>query len=307
MLRTILDALKINGLPVRLSQFTPSSLSRLFPSSGSLRPSVLVTSLFPHLRHDAPMISFSSPSLIFFSFPRHASSLPITGLADRLLRTFSDWARWSLAALSLPFELTQQECRLKRKELESIRDERAKILGRLAQQRGQLANALKQEHIDVRRRMFYQHLGPFTLTLKHIVNGEPSQEKPPLQPISLADAIGDIGSVALPESSAKHAAQLEQLRRPPRLVLLWPKLLLLPPLTLYALRSLYVSRDSLLEMAQETTDTVKGFLVYWLIEPLREVLKTVRTRGEDGVIVRKEGVMADMEVDIFFRLEVSYD
>jgi len=51
-----------------------------------------------------------------------------------------------------------------------------------------------------------------------------------------------------------------------------------------------------MEVANDTRETVKGFVMGWLIDPLRDVLKTVRAGGEDGVIVRKEGVAADYGV-----------
>ena len=49
-------------------------------------------------------------------------------------------------------------------------------------------------------------------------------------------------------------------------------------------------------MACDAKETLRGFVTGWLIEPLREIMKTVRAGGEDGVIVRKEGVAADFEV-----------
>ena len=54
----------------------------------------------------------------------------------------------------------------------------------------------------------------------------------------------------------------------------------------------------------EGYETVEGFVWGWLMEPLMGVLRTVRTGGEDGVIVRKEGVTADFDVSSFFTLLV---
>jgi nuclear-control-of-ATPase protein 2 len=61
-----------------------------------------------------------------------------------------------------------------------------------------------------------------------------------------------------------------------------------------------------MEMALEAKETVEGFIKNSLIEPLKEILKTVRTGGEDGVIVRKEGVAADLEVNSLFLLSLSF-
>ena len=52
-------------------------------------------------------------------------------------------------------------------------------------------------------------------------------------------------------------------------------------------------------MLKDARETVEGFVKGWLVEPLKEVLKTVRAggaEGEAGVIVSKEGVIADLEV-----------
>jgi hypothetical protein len=52
-------------------------------------------------------------------------------------------------------------------------------------------------------------------------------------------------------------------------------------------------------MLKDARETVEGFVKGWLVEPLKEVLKTVRAggaEGEVGVIVSKEGVIADLEV-----------
>jgi nuclear-control-of-ATPase protein 2 len=51
-----------------------------------------------------------------------------------------------------------------------------------------------------------------------------------------------------------------------------------------------------MELAIDTKETVEGFAKNSLIDPLKEVLRTVRTGGEDGVIVRREGVVADLDV-----------
>jgi len=73
---------------------------------------------------------------------------------------------------------------------------------------------------------------------------------------------------------------------------------LFPPLVLYACRSLYASRASLEDIAREALETLKGFVRGWLLEPLRDVLMTIRSGSDDGtgMLVHKEGVLADLEV-----------
>ena len=54
-------------------------------------------------------------------------------------------------------------------------------------------------------------------------------------------------------------------------------------------------------MLKDARETVEGFVKGWLVEPLKEVLKTVRAgaEGDAGVIVSREGVIADLEVTFF--------
>ncbi|KAJ7654165.1 ATP synthase regulation protein NCA2-domain-containing protein [Mycena rosella] len=177
---------------------------------------------------------------------------------------------WS--ALFFPFDLTREECRYKRRKLERLRDERAEQLGELAQLR--LATTAGDA---------------FPSQLVACISGEPSVAH------DNAEHVQRISYLLLPNHIAAHGSAIQQFRRPSRLILLWPRLLLFPPLALYTIRSLYASRASIVEMALGAKETVEGFVKNSLIDPLKEILKTVRTGGEDGVIVRKEGVAADLD------------
>ncbi|KAF8204420.1 ATP synthase regulation protein NCA2-domain-containing protein [Mycena galopus ATCC 62051] len=244
--RTILDALRAQNLPLRLSSFTPSTLFRLLPPT-AFRPSAMTSSFFPHLAHEQ-----SLTSLVWTHHPsQYLNSI------------------WS--AIFFPLDLAREECRYKRKKLEKLVNERSEQLGHLAQLR--LATT--------------SHAFPSQLAV--CISGEPSPGQDD------AEGVQHISSLLLPGHIAEHFDVVQQFRRPSRLTLLWPKLLLIPPLTLYALRSLYASRASIMEMARDAKETIAGFIRNSLIDPLKEVLKTVRTGGEDGVIVRKEGVAADFD------------
>ena len=161
--------------------------------------------------------------------------------------------------------------------------------------RGELAAALKHP----------KDLQSFLSVLTCIVTGEYDAFTSRLAPTESSLAMSSSLSELVNLSEAVFDAQKvtdhyiidsQPLRRPSWLTLSWPKLLLLPPLCLYGLRYAYTSKATLMEVANDTGETVKGFFMGWLIDPLRDVLKTVRAGGEDGVIVRKEGVAADYEV-----------
>jgi nuclear-control-of-ATPase protein 2 len=191
----------------------------------------------------------------------------------------------------------------KRRELESIRNQKAEALGRLAQLRGTLSSVIKDQPWNTQA---------FVHVLACIIGGETTTTYAPAS----VDAMDGTTPSPLPEllrlSTAVFTSQRDSqahivsrnLRRPSRLTLIWPNLLLLPPLCIFALRSAYTSRATLAEVTKDARETAEGFINGWLIEPMKEVLHTVRAGGEDGVIVRKEGVAADFDVRALIPLSV---
>lgn len=91
-------------------------------------------------------------------------------------------------------------------------------------------------------------------------------------------------------------SSITNLQRPSRLTLLWPKLVLVPPIALYAISRAYASRADLVELAKDARETVRGFIVSWVMEPLKGIVNTVRANPDEGVIISKEGVVADIQV-----------
>lgn len=213
------------------------------------------------------------------------------------------------AFVNLPLELTRHECRFKRKELQRVRDDRARVLGTLADMRASLSCALEGENYPSGGSIEpnSDKLTAFANQLHQAVGAglAPSSADVKMGTVAIIERIAN---TTLQEHAAFHANHLrtKQLRRPSRLTLLWPRLLLLPPAAFYAVRMLYNSRSSLAEAAMTTRETVEGLLRGWLFEPLKDVLNTVRAGGEDGVIVRKEGVAADLAVSNVNRGRVVY-
>ncbi|KAG6891642.1 hypothetical protein C0992_012691, partial [Termitomyces sp. T32_za158] len=274
--RVVIQTLHVQNLPLTLSAFTPASLRTLFPSSDPRRSSALQEALFPHLRHQS--LSVTSSAILYSPFtPTPTSPGNIFAKCWQALEPL-------LSLTRLPIELTRQECAYKRKELEKIRDQRAESLGCLAHMRNELALTIQEP----------QRIHACTRTLISIVKDEPDTNgKPYSEPIvellALSTAVFTTQKVA-------HQKFLEskELRRPSRLTLMWPRLLLLPPLCIYALRSAYASRASLTELARDAKATAEGFVKGWLLDPLKDVIKTVRAGSQDGVIIQKEGIAADL-------------
>jgi nuclear-control-of-ATPase protein 2 len=128
--RTVASALQQHNIPVTLSSFKPASIRQVLPTSvDSLHYNALTKAMFPHL-HQYPFTSFSVAP-VRRTQPQSQMKQALTRLWDELLR----WHHAILSTITLPIELARQECRLKRKELERIRDERAEALGSLSEMR----------------------------------------------------------------------------------------------------------------------------------------------------------------------------
>ncbi|KAF5369261.1 hypothetical protein D9758_002786 [Tetrapyrgos nigripes] len=319
---TISRGLQANNLSLSPSHLTPRSLSNLFPSRGLLHPSALITSAFPHLHHNPQFL----PLIFFPSLPSHSEELVNfkSGL-HFALESLKNTLNSICYTLILPYHYTRQECLSKKKELESIRDNRACTLGKLAQMRQTLQRGLekqeKERGTSMKRFISTLQLGKekekqgrdesalmkkFISELDEVVSASgvdvdtdvvSSSPKPPSS--SVIAALSTFSSSTLQFHLTRHNVLLRthQLLRPSRYVRLWPQALFGPPLIYYALTSIYQSRKSLQEFALDTKQVVKGFLVDWLIEPLKGVIDTVRSKDDSGVgvIVSPEGVAADYQ------------
>ena len=299
MTSTILQTLRTHHIPLTPSNFTPSSLRRLFPSTNTLRPNTLTAALFPHLQTHS------------YTIPLSYRPLPSRQQLQRTSKSISNllalWTQSPLATLTLPYDLTRHECQVKRKELEKIRDERAEVLGTLTDMRDQLANALAEEQLEIHINDVEvdDKLASFVDTLRRSTAGElgspVSTPSPPSLVSTHQDILQNIQTLANDTlqthvTQHKNYLQSHKLNRPSRLTLIWPRLLILPPLSVYLLRAAYRSRVSLVEMASDAVKTLEGFFTDWLLEPVKGIIKTIRAGGEEGVIVTKQGVAADMDV-----------
>ena len=284
--RAILHTLRANDISVSISTLSPTFLRNLFPSPSkfTLRPGALTTALFPHLENQ------TSLSLAVLIPPR------TTGRESSLVSML--WSYLSLAGrmLTLPLELTRQECRYNRKTLETIRDQRAVSLGQLAQLRSIINGTGTAEQYK-----------PFLFGIVQILspNAQASVKSSTSTPVELLLNLSTslLSSLSSTHTSSLNASSsptpsLSSLLRPRSLVLFWPHLLLLPPLSLYLYTSHTYWVPAFLDLAHDTKDTVRGFVTGWLIEPLKEVLRTIRGNETQGRIVSTEGVRADLKVRI---------
>ncbi|TFY83106.1 hypothetical protein EWM64_g910 [Hericium alpestre] len=295
---TIFSAIQSQNRAFNTSAFAITSLRGFFSGTNIGHPNSLAALLFPHLhRHPHAMpLSFASFKISAFSLqppPLFPSTSDVVSGMNTLSGALTDFYYSLLAAVALPVELTRQEVKVKRQELQHIRDERAEVLGELVDKREQLERALLDEKsgsADERQLSFLHELDQ---TIADRAGDATLTGPPP----SLVATLAYVSSTLLPQHTADHAEHLRThgLLKPSRLVLLWPRLVLLPPLGLYAIKQLYASQDSLIAMGQDAWATVKGFWRGWLVEPMKDMVKTVRAGGDEGMIVSKESVDADLQ------------
>ncbi|KAL1950062.1 hypothetical protein VTO73DRAFT_5184 [Trametes versicolor] len=294
--RLVLSTLRSHNIPFHLSVLKPSSLRQLFPSSGTLRPNALTLALFPHLHHQPYSIALTTASLPHDLPLTTSPSKAVSSVCNAFFQTLSGVARAGAQVATLPVELARGECTFKRRELARIRDERAEVLGALVELRDRLSSALVNEHNDGA----LAGISEFTAFLQSIIDDEDAASHIVGVDVSargVVESLSVLANVTLPSHISLHSAELKsgELRRPSRLTLLWPKLVFLPPLALYAIRTAYASRASLEDLARDAIDTARSFWESWILEPLRGIVKTVRAGHDDGVIVTKESVRADLD------------
>jgi nuclear-control-of-ATPase protein 2 len=253
--------------------------------------------MFPHLRTHPSVVP---PPLVPLREYLHSSSFNlstspsniIASVCRSLLHVTSLAARYTLHYITLPLQFTSQEVHVKRLELERIRDERAEALGELAS---------KHEHISLALQKDLDERAAFLQVMDQVLVGQQHVDAAMLgSSTSLLDALVTTSSRVLPLHISLHREDLRtySLLRPGRLVRIWPRLLVLPPLTLYAIQRISASQDTLLTLAKDAWETMKGFWRGWLVEPLADIAKTVRTGGEGSIIVQKGSINANLEVFI---------
>jgi nuclear-control-of-ATPase protein 2 len=271
-----------------LSAFYPSSIARFFWDAAPIRLSPFTIALFPYLRDQTSSVTSFSP----VTAGKSTRPDSLVALAEKIRDGVMYSIQRVFSLLLFPLRLAREECQLRRKELEKVRDERAEVLGKLLELRPLLANGLQADfNISIAGSSTdNQALTVFLFKFAITTSGDASQKATLPLIEQLLDAFRNHGIM--------HDAYLEahDLRRPSRLTLLWPRLFLLPPLMLYCAKHIYASRATLADFMLDVVNTVQNLFKGWLFDPIKDVLITIRAGGEDGVIVRREAVAADLDV-----------
>ncbi|GAA93400.1 uncharacterized protein L969DRAFT_96075 [Mixia osmundae IAM 14324] len=258
--RTLSDRLQI----LTDTQDRPKSLLRWETYKEALPPTLLVTSFFPHLvgqsgTDQAKMSTAFDPSTV--------SSRKL------LLLTFS------------PMQLARQEARRKTKSLKALRSRLEVRIGSLAA----ISRDLFAPEKDVSPA---KDISSLLCHLSHICSdvGSTADDLDACT-ATLARLLGQ----SLPGTFQQDSITLEGLSRPSRLTRAWPVIIFAPLVTYYGVKYLYDSRATLTAWYDGAIETVRGFFIDWVIEPVGKIIQTVRHGDSELAIMGTQSLKSDLD------------
>ncbi|GAA5932912.1 Nca2p [Sporobolomyces koalae] len=298
----------------------------------ALPPSLFLTAVFPHLSGKSGLPSLSDLSTIGDddvdgnvkqdpAAPTVATSSLSLSSATRLGRRTAR----SLFFLTLsPLALTRQEIADKRTSIRNSRQRLATKIGELtlttanSELGSHLVNSQNAEERsdEVSLARLLTSVNPhgpidFSLdeirdstwsTLRHLDSILSSEEQPtmahmptaPRVPADLAHSLSFLLSRTLPSHSTLFTRTTRELRKPRFVTRAWPYLLTIPLVTAVTARTIYNNRQSLWRYVVEAQETTKRFVLDWVVEPVRNILETVRG-GETMALMGRDSLRSDLE------------
>ncbi|KZV86146.1 hypothetical protein EXIGLDRAFT_774916, partial [Exidia glandulosa HHB12029] len=169
-----------------------------------------------------------------------------------------------LSLTASPLALSRAECAAHRRELETLRDERAELLGLLARMRTSFNPQAPMPFIESIKTAFVLEKAPSR------PNQQGRARAMSLAPPTLSSTLRKLALVILPAHQSAHADSISDLKRPHTLVRVWPELLLAPPLVWAGFHYAAGLRVGL----RDAVDTIKGFWSNYVVAPAKEILDT---------------------------------
>lgn len=204
----------------------------------------------------------------------------------------------ALSTLTSPYSLTRREILASKQELIRARDAIAVRIGTLASEGPKWSSESQFSDIHSETTRLYTIMcsvlevpppAPPAKRSKNVTVSPPSGSNP--TPALLLSLL----TTHLPRSKSYTQKVLSQHRRPTAITRFWFPLLFAPP-ALYALASLVVRNKAWMrDQVKNARETVKGFFIQWVWEPLEDIAKTLRGGGE-GLGVAPTTVKSDQEV-----------
>ncbi|KZO96974.1 NCA2-domain-containing protein [Calocera viscosa TUFC12733] len=232
-----------------------------------------------------PMFSLLHPTRHLPPPPHSPSPTHLSPLIAHLFRLPPSPAPTTLIALLDPLRLARLECRYHKTHLFKARDERAEAVGGMLRWFYRLTDLKSGTEAFANEVMRLPAMLPGQLDVSGSIDTTPSSAASYL--LTTLDA--------LQRSSQAHGALVSPHAPPSRWTRIWPRLVFAPIIAYFAARSLYASREQVWGWIKDAKETVQGFLTSWVIEPVKDIIKTIRTGEGDVKVVSKEGLKSDLD------------
>ena len=217
----------------------------------------------------------------------------------------------ALASLTSPFILTQREVRANLKALTHTRDSIANRIGILASQGPRWSSSDSQtvemekesdrvysllcQVLEVPPAPTGQVGGPLRRSPRSDIIVPPSASSSSSPSLANPASLLGVLTTDIPRSREKLNAVLTLHSRPGPLTRLWFPLLFLPPVLWTVVSTVSRNKEWMKEQVRNARETIKGFVVSWVWEPLEGIGKTMRGGGE-GLGVAPTTVQSDQAV-----------
>lgn len=210
----------------------------------------------------------------------------------------------ALSAITSPYVLTRREMLASRKQLLNARDDIARKVGFLAIHGPQLGSDIE----DIDQSFTHDDLSSETTRVYETIcqalqiqtaapprRSRSSYSPPSLQSTANPASLVTILTSHLPRAKSGIDRVLTVHKRPSPFIRFWFPFLLLPPAAYYAVQTFAKNKNWMKEQIVTAKETVKGFIVQWVWEPLEGIGKTIRGGGE-GLGVAPTTVASDQAV-----------
>ena len=279
-LRVLVQRLKV----ITHSPRPPKSLFSIQAVRRALPPSLLVTSLFPHL---SATHLYSAP----------ATAVPSTNqLSNRSLffLTFS------------PLLLTRQEVSHKRIQLKTLKTDLARQIGGFVKDAQRAEETLQRQQSTLTPQGDLSSLGAIMggrVSFLESNLADPAKTNvnsfyacEPSVPSELLIGIQQTLYKSFATNKSGFESQIASLSRPYWLTRNWPYILATPLIGYYVSVKVYSSRDSITQYFSIAKETIRGFAIDWVIDPFLKILATLRHGDSSLAIMGRESLKSDFDV-----------
>ncbi len=220
-----------------------------------------------------------------------------------------------------PITLTRREVISTIKDLKSSRDRAAELIGFMATQAPKwekTANVLTEQNVDQLTNETTRIYALLCVILELPLPMPSQPSSGPSTPTRRTKATSANSSQSLivhgggrpsaatlytlvdseiPKLQARLTPVLEAYTRPGFVTRYWIAALVLPPLALYLKTAALENREWVVAQIRDARATLQGWVVGWIIEPLEDVARTLRSGGE-GLGVEPATVNSDKQVSV---------